>query len=258
MIGEAPATMPSAVNFMGLPIHPLTMQQSIALAKQFIVSGGHHQHIVLNADTVVQAQTNEKLNRIIGNSSMVTADGQSVVWASRLLGCALPERIAGVDLMLGLWSCSARNGFRVYLLGADQESLEGTVASALSLGVNVVGSRNGYWSSGEEDSVVEEVRAANPDLLFVAIPSPRKECFISEHLDDLGTTLAIGVGGAFDVVSGRITRAPRWMQEAGLEWAYRLIQEPRRLFRRYLVGNIRFILMVLRSRLSIADGRAKS
>jgi N-acetylglucosaminyldiphosphoundecaprenol N-acetyl-beta-D-mannosaminyltransferase len=184
---------------------------------------------------------------------MVTADGQSIVWASRLLGCAVPERVTGIDFMLGLWSCSVQNGFRVYLLGADQEALEGTVSAALSLGVDVVGFRNGYWSSDEEESVVEKVRAANPDLLCVALPSPRKERFIAEHLYDLGATLAIGVGGAFDVVAGRTKRAPRWMQEAGLEWAYRLIQEPKRMFRRYLLGNIRFIIIVLRARFSASQ-----
>ena len=253
MTEEARPTVPLVVNFIGLPIHALTMPQSIALAERFMRAGGHYQHVALNADTVVQARRDETLTRIIRNSSMVTADGQSIVWASRLLGCAVPERVTGIDFMLGLWSCSVQNGFRVYLLGADQEALEGTVSAALSLGVDVVGFRNGYWSSDEEESVVEKVRAANPDLLCVALPSPRKERFIAEHLYDLGATLAIGVGGAFDVVAGRTKRAPRWMQEAGLEWAYRLIQEPKRMFRRYLLGNIRFIIIVLRARFSASQ-----
>ncbi|MEU2154381.1 WecB/TagA/CpsF family glycosyltransferase [Streptomyces sp. NPDC019396] len=229
----------------GLPVHPLTLEGSVAAAEALIADGGPHQHVVLNAAKVVQAHDDPELARIIRSCSLVNADGQSVVWASRLLGRPLPERVAGIDFILALWQKAAHKGYRVYLLGAQSPVVEETARIAAAQGVQVVGYRDGYWDDARERDVVSAVRAARPDVLFVAVPSPRKERFLARHQEALGCPLVVGVGGSFDVVAGLRTRAPGWMRGAGLEWCHRLVQEPRRMFLRYAVGNTRFVLLVV-------------
>ncbi|WP_234542744.1 WecB/TagA/CpsF family glycosyltransferase [Streptomyces shenzhenensis] len=213
----------------------------MAAAEALIADGGPHQHVVLNAAKVVQAHDDPELARIIRSCSLVNADGQSVVWAGRILGSPLPERVAGIDFILALWRSAARKGYRVYLLGAEPEVVEATARIAAGQGVKIVGYQDGYWDEAHESDVVTAVREARPDILFLAVPSPRKEYFFARGQEDLGCALMVGVGGSFDVVAGLRSRAPRWMQRAGLEWFHRLVQEPRRMFLRYAVGNIRFI-----------------
>ncbi|MEU6094477.1 WecB/TagA/CpsF family glycosyltransferase [Streptomyces sp. NPDC047079] len=231
------------VTVCGLPVHPLTLRESVAAAETLIADGGPHQHVVLNAAKIVQAHDDPELAGIIRSCSLVNADGQSVVWAGRLLGSPLPERVAGIDFMLAMWRSAARNGYRVYLLGAEPEVVRETARIAARQGVDVVGHRDGYWDEAREPEVVAAVREARPDLLFLAVPSPRKEHFLARRQKELGCALVVGVGGSFDVVAGLRSRAPRWMQRAGLEWFHRLAQEPRRMFLRYAVGNTRFVAL---------------
>lgn len=231
------------VTVCGLPVHPLTLQESVAAAEALIADGGPHQHVVLNAAKIVQAHDDPELARIIRSCSLVNPDGQSVVWAGRLLGSPLPERVAGIDFMLALWRSAARNAYRVYLLGAEAKVVEETARIAAGQGVEVVGHRDGYWTESEEARVVAAVRETRPDILFLAVPSPGKEYFLARRQKDLGCALVVGVGGSFDVVAGLRSRAPRWIQRAGLEWFHRLVQEPRRMFLRYAVGNTRFVAL---------------
>ncbi|MFE2962700.1 WecB/TagA/CpsF family glycosyltransferase [Streptomyces sp. NPDC059340] len=241
------STRPTAprppVTVCGLPVHPLTLEESVAAAEALIADGGPHQHVVLNAAKIVQAHDDPELARIIRSCSLVNPDGQSVVWAGRLLGSPLPERVAGIDFMLALWRSAARNAYRVYLLGAEAKVVEETARIAAGHGVEVVGYRDGYWDESEEARVVAAVRETRPDILFLAVPSPRKEYFLARRQEDLGCALVVGVGGSFDVVAGLRSRAPRWMRRAGLEWFHRLVQEPRRMFLRYAVGNTRFVAL---------------
>jgi N-acetylglucosaminyldiphosphoundecaprenol N-acetyl-beta-D-mannosaminyltransferase len=239
---EPPGLRPP-VTVCGLPVHPLTLRESVAAAEALIADGRGHQHVVLNAAKVVQAHDDPGLARIIRSCSLVNADGQSVVWAARLLGNPLPERVAGIDFMLALWDSAARRGYRVYLLGAERAVVEATARLAASRGVRVVGHRDGYWDAAREPEVVAAVRAARPDILFLAVPSPRKEYFLAHRQQELGCGLVVGVGGSFDVVAGLRSRAPRWMRRTGLEWFHRLVQEPRRMFLRYAVGNTRFVAL---------------
>ncbi|MEU1201222.1 WecB/TagA/CpsF family glycosyltransferase [Streptomyces sp. NPDC005813] len=231
------------VTVCGLPVHPLTLEESVVAAEALIADGGPHQHVVLNAAKVVQAHGDPELARIIRSCSLVNPDGQSVVWAGRLLGSPLPERVAGIDFILALWRSAARNTYRVYLLGAEAKVVEETARIAAAQGVEVVGYRDGYWDESEEARVVAAVRETRPDILFLAVPSPRKEYFLARRQKDLGCALVVGVGGSFDVVAGLRSRAPGWMRRAGLEWFHRLIQEPRRMFLRYAVGNTRFLAL---------------
>ena len=237
---------PEPIDVCGLPVHPLTLAGSVDAAVRLIEDDTPHQHVVINAAKVVQARRDPELARIIRSCSLINADGQSIVWASRILGRPLPERVAGIDLMHALWETAAGRGHRVYLLGATSQVVAKAANLAAERGVNVVGHRDGYWKPAEEREVVAEIRRARVDLLFVGIPSPRKEFFFAQHLAELDVGLAFGVGGSFDVIAGLRQRAPMWMQRAGLEWIYRLLQEPRRMFMRYLVGNTRFAAIVWR------------
>jgi N-acetylglucosaminyldiphosphoundecaprenol N-acetyl-beta-D-mannosaminyltransferase len=191
-----------------------------------------------------------ELRAVIDESGLVTADGQAVVWASRVLGDPLPERVAGVDLMMRLLELAERRGYRIYILGARQNVLDAAVTELRRRHprLRIAGARNGYFSRDEWGEVAREVRDARPDLLFVAISSPTKELFLGQHGRDLGVPFVMGVGGAVDIVAGITRRAPAFWQRAGLEWLYRLLQEPRRMARRYLTTNTRFLYAVARAR----------
>ena len=231
----------SRFRICGIPVDLLTMDQSVAAVVELLRSGKGHQHVAINAAKVVLAHRDPRLRKAIEACSLANADGQSIVWAGRLLGHRVPERVTGIDLMLRLWDEAATRGYRVYLLGSRPQIVRAAAERARSSGVEVVGVRSGFWNADEENEVVAEIGQAKPDLLFVGLPTPRKEEFLHSHLPDLHAGLAIGVGGSFDVVAGQVKRAPRWMQRAGLEWAYRIKQEPKRIFRHYFFGNFTFV-----------------
>ncbi|HTG15742.1 MAG TPA: WecB/TagA/CpsF family glycosyltransferase, partial [Blastocatellia bacterium] len=181
----------------------------------------------------------------------VTADGMSIVWSSRLLGQPLKQRVTGIDLFERLVERAAEQGWSVYFLGSREESVRGVTEKSLKSHptLRIAGWHNGYFDERESESVAKAIRASRADLLFVAMGSPVQELWISSNLERTGVRFAMGVGGSFDHVSGFARRAPRWMQRAGLEWLYRLMREPRRLWRRYLIGNSAFIWLVARQRL---------
>lgn len=238
------------VALFDVPVDPLTMDETVEAVRRFLACGAPHQHVCLNAAKVVELDKRPELAAAIAQCSLVSIDGQAVVWASRLLGSRVPERVTGIDLFERLLADAAESGRRVFLLGARQEVLDEVVARALVRfpGLQIAGTRNGYWADDEEASVVAEVAASRADMLFVALPSPRKELFLEGYAEQLGVAFRMGVGGSFDVMAGRTNRAPRWMQRTGMEWTYRLIQEPRRMARRYLVGNTSFVLLTLKRR----------
>ena len=243
---DAHAPPSSRTHVCGIPVDILTMDESIEAACALIQSGQPHQHVAINAAKVVAARHDPVLREIIASCAIANADGQSIVWASRILGPSLPERVTGIDFMLRMWEVAAQKGYRVYLLGSKPSTVHKAADVARTQGVDVVGERSGFWTADEEKAVVAEVARTRPDLLFVGLPTPRKEKFLHEHLPDLGTPLAVGVGGSFDVVAGEVSRAPLWMQRWGLEWLHRIRQEPRRLLRRYVLGNVEFIFLVAR------------
>ena len=236
------------IELMGCLVDNLTMEETLETIAGFITSGRPHQHVVVNVDKLVKARDDADLRRIINECALINADGMPVVWASRLLGKPLKERVAGVDLFESLMQRSAQRGWRVYLLGAREE----IVAK-----VKAVYERRspGWWSPDtematgtdeEEPGVVEQIKAARPDILFVAISSPKKERFLGRYQAEMKIPFAMGVGGTFDVAAGKVRRAPLWMQKTGLEWFYRFLQEPRRMFRRYFIDDMAFGGMILR------------
>ena len=241
----------SRVRVLDCPIDRLDMDETVAQCHEFVRAGLPSRHMAVNAAKGVAMKTDERLRRIVEESDLVTADGQSLVWASRLLGAPLPARVAGIDLMCELLALADRRGYRVYLLGARQPVLDAAVAhiGARYPGLTLAGARNGYFAEGEGGVVAEEIARAHPDMLFVGMSSPLKEYFLDRFGDTMQIPVMMGVGGAIDVLAGVTARAPRPVQRLGLEWLFRLLQEPRRLGRRYLVTNARFLGLLARAML---------
>lgn len=237
------------VSIMGCAIDNFTMQETLDRIETFVRDGRPHQHVVVNVDKLVKASRDAELRRIINECALINVDGMPVVWASHLLGKPLKERVAGVDLFESLMRRSAEKGWRVFLLGAREEIVSGVKRAYEKKypGLTVAGYRNGYWKPEEEAGVVEQIKAAQADLLFVAISSPKKEHFLGRYQAELKIPFAMGVGGTFDVAMGKVKRAPVWMQKAGLEWFYRFLQEPRRMFKRYFIDDMVFFWLLAKA-----------
>lgn len=235
---------PHRVEVMGLPVDALSMSETVEQVRAFVREGGVHQHVVLNAGKVVECKRDPALAAVVSNCDLINADGSSIVLAGRVLGRRLPGRVTGIDLMVELLAAAERDGASVYFLGARQEVLDEMVRRLRTRfpALRVAGSHHGYWKS--DDEVIEHVRQHGPDYLFLAIPSPRKEFWLNEHPEALGVPFCMGVGGSFDVLAGHVSRAPRPLQSLGLEWTWRLLQEPRRMWRRYLFGNLAFLRLL--------------
>jgi N-acetylglucosaminyldiphosphoundecaprenol N-acetyl-beta-D-mannosaminyltransferase len=234
-------------QLFSIPIHAVTLEQVLDRVDEAIARRGRLQIGVVNAAKIVNMRKNDLLRRSVLSSDLILADGISVVWASRLLGRPLPERVAGIDLMMGMFRRGNERGYRIYCLGATDEVL-GKVSARLAAdfpNVRRVGRQNGYFPAEEEESVAGNIAAAAPDILLVAMTSPKKEEFLAKWSDRLGVPVCHGVGGSFDVYAGKVMRAPESWQRLGLEWLFRLKQEPRRLWRRYLTTNTVFCTMVL-------------
>jgi N-acetylglucosaminyldiphosphoundecaprenol N-acetyl-beta-D-mannosaminyltransferase len=241
--------MTKRITLMGCRIDNLSMEETLRKVAGFIRSGRPHQHVVVNVDKLVKASRDPELRRIINSCALVNVDGVPVLWAARLLGKPLKERVAGVDLFEALMRRAGEKGWRVFLLGAREEVVRAVADTYRRKYPRLVlaGWRNGYWQgAAEEAEVVETIRASQADLLFVAISSPKKEQFLGRYQAEMRIPFAMGVGGSFDVAIGRVRRAPLWMQKAGLEWFYRFLQEPRRMFHRYFIEDMAFIWLVIK------------
>lgn len=230
----------------GVPVDALSLEETVSRCAGFIEERRFVQHVVLNAGKVVMMDSDGGLREIIANCALVNADGMSVVWAGRVLGVSFPERVAGIDLMMRLLALCAEREWPVYVLGATPEVLAAFIETCETEfpRLRIAGSHDGYFD--DDGPIVSDIRDSGARLLVVGMPSPRKERFLWQHGAELGQLFAMGVGGSLDVVAGRTKRAPVWMQRSGLEWAYRLAQEPGRMWRRYLVGNVRFVGIVIR------------
>jgi N-acetylglucosaminyldiphosphoundecaprenol N-acetyl-beta-D-mannosaminyltransferase len=238
--------MTSKANILGCPIDRLDMAATVERCGELIEAGDVSQHMAINAAKLVAMADDPQLREIVSRCSLVNADGQAVIWASRIIGDPLPGRVAGIDLMEELLGLAYRRGYRVYILGARQHVLEKAIEAITDRypGIQLVGFRDGYFSPEEDAQVAAEIARHNPDLLFVAISSPRKEYFLGTYGAEIGAALLMGVGGSIDVIAGVTKRAPKQLQTIGFEWLFRLLQEPRRMFPRYARTNTRFIWLV--------------
>jgi N-acetylglucosaminyldiphosphoundecaprenol N-acetyl-beta-D-mannosaminyltransferase len=240
------------ISFLGIPVDCLSMTETVAKVNEAIAAQRQLHHVVINAGKVVAMHDDKSLFDSVVHSDLINADGQAIVWAIRLLGNKIPERVAGIDLMHNLLQLAHEKGYRCFFLGAKEE-IVGKVVEKVSATWSqdiVAGYRNGYFTKEEEPDIAARIAASGANILFVAITSPKKEQFLATYRQILDpVSFIMGVGGSFDVMAGLTKRAPLWMQQAGLEWFYRFLQEPRRMWKRYLVGNSRFILLVLKARL---------
>lgn len=236
------------IDFLGIPIDSLTMTETIELIDDNVRKNKRINHVVVNAGKVVSMQKDKELFESVVSCDIINADGQSIVWAARFLGQHLPERVAGADLMQHLVKLAYEKKYTCFFLGAKEEVVKKVVdIYKQQYGPSVIaGYRNGYFNASEESSIAKQIADSGAQLLFVAISSPRKENFMYKHREILSSVnFTMGVGGTFDVISGITKRAPTWMQDIGLEWFYRFIQEPRRMWYRYLIGNSKFIWIIL-------------
>jgi N-acetylglucosaminyldiphosphoundecaprenol N-acetyl-beta-D-mannosaminyltransferase len=234
-------------QLFGVPVDALTMDETVDRCRRWIEARVPTQHVVLNASKVVMLEDDLRLREIVRDCRLVNADGMSIVWAGRLLGVPIPERVAGIDLMERLLDLAAAETWPVFFLGARPEILENFVLRVRERypKLPIAGSRDGYFS--DDEAVAREIASTGARLIFVGISSPRKEFFLARNMRHLGPSFAMGVGGSFDVWAGKTRRAPRWMRRTGLEWLHRLKSEPRRLWKRYLIGNARFVWIVCRA-----------
>lgn len=201
---------------------------------------------VVNAAKLVKARRNPVLQDSLLEADIVVADGVPVVWAGRLLGQPLPERVAGIDLFHELLGLAEKRRYSVFFLGATDEVLEKALERVRTLypELEIAGARNGYFAEAESETVAEEIRRSGAELLFVAMTTPKKENFLAQWGPRTGTLVRHGIGGSLDILAGKTRRAPARWQKLGLEWLYRVIQEPRRMWRRYLVTNTEFLLLL--------------
>ena len=237
-------------HLLSVSVDCLTMEGTLNVIKAAIHNKEQIHHSCVNAGKLVEMRKNSELFNSVASCNLINADGMAVVWASRLLTRnPIPERVAGIDLMEKVIEMAHHNGYKVFFFGAKQEILEKTInyyTSKYSKNI-VAGSRNGYFNEQEEIYIAKDIADSGAQILFVAISTPIKENFLYRFRDTLANvSLIMGVGGSFDVVSGKIKRAPLWAQNNGLEWLYRLVQEPGKLWKRYLFGNFIFIGMVVR------------
>lgn len=239
------------VNILGTPIDKLNQAETVKLVDEYVQNKIPLHLMGVNADKINSLNNNQRLKNIVRDCGIINADGASVVLASKFLGSPLPERVAGIDLMDKLVQLSERKHYSIYLLGAKQGIVEGTAEKLLVQypKLNIVGTHNGYFFDDEWGQIAARIKAVSPDFVFVGITSPKKE-YLIEFMQKKGLNcIFMGVGGSFDVISGMIPRAPKLMQRLNLEWLFRVVQEPKRLFKRYFVGNNVFLYNVVRQKI---------
>jgi N-acetylglucosaminyldiphosphoundecaprenol N-acetyl-beta-D-mannosaminyltransferase len=238
-------------EILGIPVDAVTYRTAVEKVAESVAARKKLWILAINPEKIMKALASASLRRLLLSADLFIPDGIGVLWAGRLLGTPFPERVTGADLLVALVKEASRKGWRVYLLGAAPGVAEQAAAlwAGRYPGLKIVGVRYGFFTADEEERVVAEVAAAAPDLLFVAMGSPRQEEFIRNHGERLNVPVCMGVGGSFDVVSGKAKRAPEWMQKTGLEWSYRLLKEPRRILR--MAALPRFMLLILRKKLGL-------
>ena len=235
------------IKLLGAPVDALNMKETVNQIEGFLQRGGKsHFIITLNPEYLYRAQFNEELMKLVHEADLVTPDGTGIVWAAKMAGTPVPERVTGIDLMLSLIPKAAEAGWRVFLLGAApgvaKEAAENLKKQYPSL--IIAGTHDGYFKPHEEEDIVKEIAAAKPHLLFVALGMPRQEQWIHKHKNKMGVPVAMGVGGSFDVIAGRVERVAPWLQKMNLEWLGRLMKEPQRWRRQLVLPKFAWLVML--------------
>lgn len=236
--------MPKKVTILGVPVDAITMGEAVARIDGFIEKRTPVLVATANAEMLMRATHDGALRRILQGAAMVTPDGAGTVWAAHHLGHAMPERVAGYDMVQELMREAPAKHRRIFFFGSAPGVADKAKKKAEQLypGIEIVGTRNGFFTAADEPAIIEEIKAAHPDILLAALGVPKQEKWLAKHLSELGVPVAIGVGGTFDVMAGVMKRAPRWMQRAKLEWLFRGMMQPQRAGR--LLALPRFVLKV--------------
>ena len=236
------------VNILGVHVDVVTMAEAVAAVRSYMDARAGVMIATANAEMIMRATHDPELCDILNAAALVVPDGAGTVWAARHLGHRMPERVAGYDLAQELLRAAPSEGRRIFFFGSAPGVAEKAKAKAEKLypGIKIVGVRDGYFKPEDNAAIMEEIKAAKPDLLLVALGVPKQEKWIAAHLAELGVPVAIGVGGTLDVMAGVMKRAPRWMQKAKLEWLFRGMLQPKRAGR--LLALPKFVLKVHASR----------
>ena len=240
------------ITIAGCPVDAITRAETLAFVERVIAERTPARHGFVNAGKIVRVQSEPELLEALASCDLINADGMAIVWASRLLRRPLPERVNGTNMMMDLIDLAHRKGYSLYLLGARPQVIE-MAAGILRRdypGIRVLGWHHGYFSPEEEGAIAREIKHLKPDIVLIGMNTPKKEFWLRRNVPKLGVPFSMGVGGSFDIVAGLVKRAPIWAQNAGLEWVWRLIQEPRRMWRRYLLGNPQFLWLITQEKAS--------
>ncbi len=238
------------IHAFNIKIHPVCKSDFIQLINENIKNNSQLVQSGVNAASIVELKNSTDLEIAYNNADLINIDGMSMVWALRFLGFKVPERVACPDLAMDIMELAEKNNYSLFLFGASEDNL-GSAVQNINLKhpkLRISGFRNGYFQKQDEESIVQMINNAGSDILFLGMPSPLKEFFVEKYRKQLKVKYILGVGGFFDILSGSIKRAPLWMQNIGMEWSYRLIKEPGRLWHRYLFGNLMFIKLVMKEK----------
>ena len=234
-----------AMDILGVPVTPFSMAEAVAWLMDRVEQDRPTQVVTANAEIIMMAQKLPAYKALLEKTDLILADGAGTVWAGRTLGHQVPERVAGFDLFLELLKDGARRGTKFFLCGAAPGIAEAAAKKAeeIAPGVQIVGTRNGYFTQADEPEIIRQINGSGAQVLFAALGAPKQEFWLEEHRDALEPALRVGLGGSFDVLAGKMERAPKWMQEASLEWLFRLYKQPSRLGR--MMALPQFVVKVL-------------
>jgi N-acetylglucosaminyldiphosphoundecaprenol N-acetyl-beta-D-mannosaminyltransferase len=237
------------ISILGIRVDNVTYEEALIRMEGFISDGQPHQVVTVNPEFIMTAREDPRFANILNLAHLALPDGQGLLWAARILGTPLRERVTGVDTLIGTAALAAEKGYRVYLLGAAEGVAEaaGRELARRYPGLEIVGTYAGSPTLDEEEDILNMIWQARPQVLFVAYGAPQQDKWIARNLSRLGVPVAMGVGGAFDFISGQAKRAPRWLQRLGLEWLHRLYHQPWR-WRRMLILP-KFAWLVFRARI---------
>ena len=235
------------VNFFGVNIDLFTMEETLAKISEFIETRQCVQHVVVNVAKLIYAQKDAELREIINSCGLINVDGSGIILGAKFLGINVPERVTGIDLMQNLIQYSSKKGYKVYFFGAEEAILQKVINIYKQKYPELIisGYRNGYYLPEEEENIALDIKNSGADILFVAMGSPKKEIFLNKYMNTMEVPFTMGVGGSFDVIAGKVKRAPDWAQKLNSEWIFRLVQEPRRMWKRYLITNSVFAAMLI-------------
>lgn len=234
------------VKILDIPVHPLTMGEAVSVLEESITSGEQAFVVTANAEIIMMCQEDAGYKKIVSqDAQLVLSDGAGAVWAGRHLGYKIPERVAGFDLYCQLLDKAAQKGYKAFFFGGSPGIAEAAKAKSEELypGVQVVGCRNGYFKEEESQAIIEEINASGADMLFAALGAPKQEKWLVRYREQLKPKILMGIGGSFDVFAGKMERAPKWMQDASLEWLFRLYKQPSRFMR--MMALPKFVLKVV-------------